>query len=145
MLGAWIATMLFLPFYAYFFAPNYTLHLLPETQNLILDAFCIFMLAGVCTVYAYSAGVKLMKKFTPFAVNLTVNLEPVYGIVLAYYFFNEKMTSGFYLGTLIILIAVLAYPFLKHYTEKLYRNNLHKSWENRNKKKIRNKKMVSSE
>jgi drug/metabolite transporter (DMT)-like permease len=134
MLGAWIATVLFLPFYAYFFAPNYTLHLLPDTQNMMLDIVCIFTLAGVCTVYAYSAGVKLMKKFTPFAVNLTVNLEPVYGIVLAYYFFNEKMTSGFYLGTLIILSAVLAYPFLKYYTEKIYRQNLHNSWEKRKKK-----------
>ena len=38
---------------------------------------------AICTVYAYSLGVKLMTKFTPFAINLTVNLEPVYGIILA--------------------------------------------------------------
>ncbi len=134
MLGAWIATVLFLPFYASFFAPEHTLYLFPTWDNLLIDTICIFTLAGVCTVYAYSAGVKLMKKFTPFAVNLTVNLEPVYGIILAYIFFNEKMTSGFYFGTMIILSAVLMYPFLKNYTQKLYRHNLHKSWEKRRKK-----------
>jgi drug/metabolite transporter (DMT)-like permease len=65
-------------------------------------------------VYAYSVAVKLMKKFSAFAINLTVNLEPVYGIVLAFLIFGdaEKMTPGFYLGTLIILTAVLIYPVL---------------------------------
>ena len=45
---------------------------------------------------------------------LTVNLEPVYGILLAVLIFGdtERMTSGFYMGTLVILVAVLAYPFL---------------------------------
>lgn len=47
-------------------------------------------------------------------MNLILNLEPVYGIILAFLFFGEKerMTAGFYVGTLIILLAVLTYPFL---------------------------------
>ena len=72
------------------------------------------VLAFVCTVYAYTAGVGLLRKFSPYMAILTVNLEPVYGILLAVLVFNdrERMTGGFYLGTLVILLAVLAYPFL---------------------------------
>ncbi len=74
----------------------------------------ILTLALVCTVYAYSMGTHLMKQFSAYMLNLTVNLEPVYGIGLAFLIFGEKerMTQGFYLGTLVILGAVLAYPLL---------------------------------
>ena len=60
------------------------------------------------------AGVHLIRKISPFTFNLTVNLEPVYGIVLAYLIFgdSEKMTTGFYLGTLLILVAVISYPII---------------------------------
>jgi drug/metabolite transporter (DMT)-like permease len=72
------------------------------------------ILSMVCTVYAYSVGVSLLRKFSPYMAILTVNLEPVYGILLAVMIFGdtERMTAGFYLGTLVILLAVLAYPFL---------------------------------
>ena len=79
----------------------------------------IVILALVCTVYAYSQGIKLLRKFTPFTLNLTVNLEPVYGIVLAYFIFgeSERMTPGFYAGTVVILAAVLLYPLVVKKTE----------------------------
>ena len=56
----------------------------------------------------------IMKKMTAFMVNLTVNLEPVYGIVLAVLIFGEreKMHLGFYIGSSLISLAVLAYPLL---------------------------------
>jgi drug/metabolite transporter (DMT)-like permease len=71
------------------------------------------LLAFVCTVYAYTAGVSLLRKFSPYMAILTVNLEPVYGILLAVLVFGsrERMTNGFYAGTLVILAAVLSYPF----------------------------------
>lgn len=74
----------------------------------------LIMLSLVCTVYAYTASMSLLRKFSAFAVNLTVNLEPVYGILLAVLIFKDKerMTPGFYMGTLVILAAVLAYPIL---------------------------------
>lgn len=74
----------------------------------------LLILSLVCTVYAYTASMSLLRKFSAFAVNLTVNLEPVYGILLAVLIFKDKerMTPGFYIGTLIILAAVLAYPYL---------------------------------
>ncbi|GAB2781014.1 DMT family transporter [Rhabdobacter roseus] len=78
------------------------------------DWLWILVLAWVCTVYAYSMGTQLMKQFSAFMLNLTINLEPVYGIALAFLIFGEKerMTFGFYLGTLVILLAVVAYPTL---------------------------------
>lgn len=76
------------------------------------DWIWLLVLAVVCTVYAYSAGVHLLRKMSPFTFNLTVNLEPVYGIGLAYLILGEKMTTGFYAGTLVILLAVIAYPIL---------------------------------
>ncbi|HEX8530523.1 MAG TPA: DMT family transporter [Cytophagales bacterium] len=108
--GAFLATALFLPFYRETLAAGSQLQLVPTAA----DWLYIALLAWLCTVYAYSAAVGLMQKFSAFAMNLTVNLEPVYGIVLAFLFFGEKekMTTGFYLGTLVILLAVLAYPAL---------------------------------
>jgi drug/metabolite transporter (DMT)-like permease len=83
------------------------------------DWLWILILAGVCTVYAYSMGTQLMKQFSAYMVNLTVNLEPVYGIALAFLIFGEKerMTTGFYMGTLVILLAVLAYPLLQRHKQ----------------------------
>jgi drug/metabolite transporter (DMT)-like permease len=61
-----------------------------------------------------------MKRISAFSVNLTVNLEPVYGIVMALMFFpeREKMTSGFYVGTSLILLSVLIYPILNKYFKR---------------------------
>ncbi len=108
--GAFLFASAFLPvFYMYIAAPEEGM--ISPTST---DWASLAVLALVCTVYAYSVSVKLMKKFSPFALNLTVNLEPVYGIVLAVLIFreSEQMTPGFYAGTLIILGAVLAYPLV---------------------------------
>lgn len=86
-------------------APN-----LPETG----DWVWILFLAWICTVYASTMATQLMKQFSAYLINLTINLEPVYGIALAFIFFGEKerMTTAFYWGTTLILLAVLLYPLL---------------------------------
>jgi drug/metabolite transporter (DMT)-like permease len=76
------------------------------------DWLWLGILAFVCTVYAYSAGVHLLRKVSPFTLNLTINMEPVYGMVLAYFILNERMTAGFYAGSVVILLAVIIYPML---------------------------------
>jgi drug/metabolite transporter (DMT)-like permease len=85
-----------------------------------LDWFWLLILAGICTVYAFSVSVELMKRLPVFSINLTINLEPVYGILLAVAIFGEKekMTQQFYLGTSIILLAVLIYPVLNYWNKK---------------------------
>lgn len=84
------------------------------TPHTSMQWLWLLVLSLVCTVYAYTVGVSLLRKFSPYLAILTVNLEPVYGILLAVLIFGdtEHMTSGFYIGTLVILVAVLAYPFL---------------------------------
>ena len=79
------------------------------------DWLNILFLAWVCTVFAYTMAVHLMKKFTAFAMNLTVNLEPVYGILLGLLIFGqkEKMQPMFYLGLVLILSGVFLYPILQ--------------------------------
>lgn len=112
MAGAFLFTTIFFPFYL----------ILPEIQQLDLspipmDWLYIGILALICTVFAYSESVRLMRRISAFTVNLVINMEPVYGIILAVIIFGEKekMAPGFYLGTLIILIAILSYPFLNRY------------------------------
>jgi drug/metabolite transporter (DMT)-like permease len=78
------------------------------------DWLNIAFLAWVCTVFAYTVSVELMKRFTAFAITLTVNLEPVYGIILGLLIFGKKeeMQGLFYLGLLLILAGVFAFPLL---------------------------------
>jgi len=111
MIGACIVSIISLPIYRHFSNHGKPLQLIPQAA----DWLWIILLAWACTVYAYAAAVELMKRLTAFAVNLTVNLEPVYGILLAAVFFNEyeQLTVGFYIGAAIILFAVLTYPLMK--------------------------------
>jgi drug/metabolite transporter (DMT)-like permease len=76
-----------------------------------IDWLWLLILSGVCSVYAYSAIVRILKNISAFSVNLAFNLEPVYGIILAFFIFgeSEKMTFGFYAGTLVIFVAVFGY------------------------------------
>lgn len=75
----------------------------------------VLVLALICTVYPFVATIQLLKHFKPFMLSLTVNLEPIYSIVLAYFIFgdSEKMTGSFYLGGAITLAAVFLYPVIK--------------------------------
>jgi drug/metabolite transporter (DMT)-like permease len=111
MMGAFFATAIFLPFYAYTYAEDGILQLTPTG----MDWFYLSILAFVCTVYPFSISIELMKRISAFLVNLSVNMEPVYGIILAVLIFGEKekMDTGFYLGTLIILLSVILYPILR--------------------------------
>ncbi|MGF1924682.1 MAG: DMT family transporter [Bacteroidia bacterium] len=80
-----------------------------------MDWFYLIVLGTICTALAYVAGVGVMRTLSAFRVALITNLEPVYGIILAFIFFGskEQMTGGFYLGSLLILSAVFLYPIYK--------------------------------
>ena len=79
------------------------------------DWWYLFILASVCTAYAFIASVAVMKHLSPYTVMLTINLEPVYGILLAFMVFGseEEMNPGFYYGALIILSTVILNGILK--------------------------------
>ena len=80
----------------------------------------LLILASICTAYAFTASVKVMQRLTPYTVMLTTNLEPVYGIVLAYFILGgkEKMSVEFYVGAVIIIITVILNGVFKHYQNK---------------------------
>lgn len=116
MTGACLAILLVMPFYSAWFTDGAGI----QWGWLGYDWFWLLILGGICTVYAFSVSVELMKRLTVFSINLTINLEPVYGIVLAVLIFGEreKMTPEFYLGTLIILISVLIYPVFNYWNKR---------------------------
>jgi drug/metabolite transporter (DMT)-like permease len=77
------------------------------------DIGYLLLLGTVCTSLAYVAGVSVMRELSAFRVALITNLEPVYGIILAFIFFGNmnKMTGGFWVGALIILSTIFLFPF----------------------------------
>ncbi|MDX1277436.1 DMT family transporter [Oceanihabitans sediminis] len=80
------------------------------------DYIYLFILASVCTAYAFIASVHVMRYLSPYTVVLTYNLEPIYGIILAIILFPEKeiMSTNFYIGSSIILGVVLLNGILKN-------------------------------
>lgn len=87
------------------------------------DIFYLILLGTVCTAYAFTAIIELMKKISAYLVILSINLEPVYGVIMAYFIFgdSEHMSKGFYLGTAIIILCV----FLYHPLMRLVHNKKH--------------------
>jgi drug/metabolite transporter (DMT)-like permease len=53
-----------------------------------------------------------MRELSAFRVALITNLEPVYGIIMSFLFFGEMklMTTGFWIGAMIILSTVFLFP-----------------------------------
>lgn len=80
------------------------------------DWMLILLLSSICTAYAFTASVHVMKRLSPYTVMLTTNLEPVYGILLAYFIIgeDEKMSMPFYIGSVIILITVILNGVIKN-------------------------------
>ena len=111
MIGVFIALALYILVHNQISIPERQFSLTPSR----MDLFYIAVLAGACSVYAYTVAVELMKRISVFMIQLTLNLEPVYGIIMAVMIFEqqEKMNLNFYAGTIIILGAVLTYPLLK--------------------------------
>lgn len=84
------------------------------------DILYLLILAFVCTTFAYVIAMRALHHISAFASNLVINLEPVYGIILAWLLLqeNKELTPGFYIGVGIILFAVFTYPILKKRFQK---------------------------
>lgn len=111
-----LAGFVFISIY-FLFKGDFTLEVFElSLKNWIL----ILILASICTAYAFTASVKVMRQLTPYTVMLTTNLEPVYGIVLAYFIIGgkEKMSTEFYIGAVVIVITVLLNGIIKHYRKE---------------------------
>lgn len=80
----------------------------------------VLLLSLVCTVFPFIQTVDLAKHISPYTIVLTVNLETVYGIIWAIIFFNEnkEVKPSFYIGVLIILVAIFLNSYLKRFSQK---------------------------
>lgn len=87
----------------------------------VKDFMYLMILSSVCTAYAFIASTSIMKFLSPYTVMLTINLEPIYGIILAVIVFKEKerMSFEFYIGAIIILLTVLLNSVIKSYKKRV--------------------------
>ncbi len=113
MTSAWLVLSLIMPFYLWHGAEA---SLMPSLRDIGL----LLILALLCTTLTWVLALRALKHITAFASTLTINLEPVYGISLAWLLLGEhkQLASGFYWGVLVILIVVFSYPFLNRLRRK---------------------------
>lgn len=107
LIGAWVWISIYL-----YYTDGYDSSMNLNTSDMIY----LLILGTICTSVAYVAGVAVMKQLSAFRVALITNLEPVYGIALAFLFFGKKeaMTPGFYAGATIVMASIFLYPYVKN-------------------------------
>jgi len=87
-----------------------------ETLSIDMEQFgYLFLLGSVCTAFAFLVGVELSKHLPIFTMNITINLEPIYAVILGLIFYpkTEVMPSGFYFGASIILGTIFLNAIFK--------------------------------
>ena len=100
--GGWVTLTLLLPVYLKLFPTTY---LFPS----LWDWIWLLVLSWLCTVVAMNLSMSALRKISAFTANLTYNLEPIYGIALAFLVFREDryLSKGFYVGFGLILLAII--------------------------------------
>jgi drug/metabolite transporter (DMT)-like permease len=100
--GGFVALSFLVPVYLMQFPAAYYL---PSSS----DWCWLLILAWFCTVLSFDLQLNALKKISAFTANLTYNLEPVYGIIMAFIFFkeNKELNYQFYIGVGLILLAVI--------------------------------------
>jgi drug/metabolite transporter (DMT)-like permease len=84
------------------------------------DALWLLFLGVVCTSFAFLMTIEIVKKLGAFTVSLSINLEPVYTIILAIFILNEHklLNVNFYIGSMVIILVVIANGFYKDWLNK---------------------------
>ena len=105
--GGLITLSACMPFYMQQFPTEYIL----PTVN---DWMWLLVLSWFCSVWAFQLSANALKKLSAFTVNLTYNLEPVYGIILAFIIFKENqfLSKWFYIGFTLIATVLVIHIFL---------------------------------
>jgi drug/metabolite transporter (DMT)-like permease len=97
-----VVLTLLMPFYISYFHPH---RLYPSS----LDWVLLFILAVFCTHVTLMLSLSALRYLSAFTLNLSINLEPVYGILLAFFIYheNKQLHWGFFAGGAIIMLSVL--------------------------------------
>ena len=79
------------------------------------DLTLVLILASVFTAFPMLESVRLMKYISPFTLILTVNLEPIYGIILAFFIFgaSEHMSAVFYIASVVMIFSIIINSLIK--------------------------------
>lgn len=93
-------------------------------QMTVSDFSWLLFLGVLCTSFAFLATVNIVKQLGAFSVSLSINLEPIYTIILAIILLKEHklLQTSFYWGAAMILMVVLANGIWKHQQRKLDTN-----------------------
>lgn len=104
--GGWLCIAIFSLITGHFFQFN---------EISFRDLALLLLLAGGFTAYPMFESVNLMKYISPFTLILTVNLEPVYGIIFAYFIFGESehMSPIFYIASFVMILAIILNGIIK--------------------------------
>ena len=113
--SGWLFLSLVLPVYFYYYNVS---AFLPQGY----DWLWLIMLALLCTTLAYVLSLRALKHLSAFASTLTINLEPVYGILLAWLLLDDaqELTPQFYVGCLLIIGAIFFHAFQSIKTSRQY-------------------------
>ncbi len=113
--GGLITLSMLLPFYLQRFPVE---SFFPGMEDLLW----LLVLSWICSVVAFRFSSNALKRLSAFTVNLTYNLEPVYGILLAFVVYkeNELLSKWFYIGFAVIAVALIIHIILLiRYEKKL--------------------------
>lgn len=112
MTTGWLFITLLLPVVFYYLPDT---KFLPRSADLLSidwsknDWLWLVVLSLCCTVWAQSLALTALKKLSSFMVTLSVNLEPIYGMILAFilYHENKELGKGFFIGVSLIILSVV--------------------------------------
>jgi drug/metabolite transporter (DMT)-like permease len=84
------------------------------------DLGWLLFLGILCTSFAFLVTIDIVKRLGAFTVSLSINLEPVYTILLAIVILNEHklLNINFYIGSVIIIFVVVLNGIIKHFQNK---------------------------
>lgn len=117
MLGAMVIVMIYMISTGGVNFQNFSLGVPGTDMN--LNILYLLILGVLCTAIAFVISVDVMKRLTPYTVSISINMEPIYSIILALLFFGEKeqMSIGFYAGALLIMSTIYANGIMKKKTK----------------------------
>ncbi|MCX7743123.1 MAG: DMT family transporter [Flavobacteriales bacterium] len=87
----------------------------------VIDWVWLIILGTICTAFAYWSTVFVLKKLSAYTVVMAINLEPIYGTLMAAFIFNEynELHPGFYAGSILIILSVFVYSLYKQRINRL--------------------------
>lgn len=102
MIGGSVGLGILLPLYLYFFPVE---SIFPNAK----DTLFLILLSLFCTVLVYVFLTEAMKNISAFTANISMNLEPVYAIIIAFLFFDEskQVNFSFYIGLFFVVLSVV--------------------------------------